>query len=102
MSLDIPGDGLHRAWSAASHRDDWNVPVVYEETFRALVAGDYANFADKYDAEAEKWRKKRNQLVRQDAPMWQREAAEASAAAAKAFASDLRARARELRGGTHD
>ncbi len=31
-------DPLLHAWEEASHKDDWNVPVVYVKTFLGLVA----------------------------------------------------------------
>jgi hypothetical protein len=39
-------DPLIEAWNGASHFDDWNVPVVYEGTFRRLVADELVRIAD--------------------------------------------------------
>jgi hypothetical protein len=39
-------DPLIEAWNEASHFDDWNVQVVYEYTFRRLVADELVRLAD--------------------------------------------------------
>lgn len=39
-------DPLIEAWNEASHFDDWNVPVVYQGTFRRLVADELDRIAN--------------------------------------------------------
>lgn len=38
-------DPLIHDWNMNSHKDDWNVPVVYEATFRKLVANELGRLA---------------------------------------------------------
>lgn len=46
-------DPLVRDWTKASHKDDWQVPVVYETTFRKLVAAELERQAFRLRSESE-------------------------------------------------
>lgn len=46
-------DPLVRDWNEASHKDEWQVPVVYETTFRKLVANELGRQASRLRSEAE-------------------------------------------------
>ncbi|PWK81661.1 hypothetical protein C8D88_11672 [Lentzea atacamensis] len=78
------GDPLIQAWNDASHKDDWNVDVVYVQTFVRLVASEL-------DRQADELSKIRKRMLNGDArtPRYQ--------AMSKAI-RQLRARAKFLRG----
>lgn len=63
MSID-PKDPLYVAWTAASHRDDWNVPVVYDHTFVMLVADELDRLADELTLTQQQMREEDHRTLR--------------------------------------
>ncbi len=63
MSID-PKDPLYVAWTAASHKDDWAVSVVYDYAFLRLVAGELERLADELTVTQQEMREEDNRTVR--------------------------------------
>lgn len=47
-------DPLINDWNERSHKDDWGVPVVYEKTFRELVAAEVERLGVELAVEAKR------------------------------------------------
>jgi hypothetical protein len=57
-------DPLIEAWNEASHKDDWNVPVVYQKTFLVLVAQELDRLAAELAVTQKEMREEDNRTVR--------------------------------------
>lgn len=63
MSIDRE-DPLYQAWTRASHKDDWGVPVVYDYTFLKLVAEELDCLADALTIKQKEMREEDNRTLR--------------------------------------
>lgn len=106
MSLDIPDEAVETARAHyavdADEALSSSAPMRHalEAAVPLVVAAEHDTQADKFALEADKEFQYRKTLEKRNAPLWQREAADAAKAAYQIAANQLRARAQELRGGT--